>query len=100
METIFVKPARAGDLIRDPVSKQPLAPEGEAKPRNSTWVRRLLRREVVETTAEEIAAALAAKAKAEAEAQAAAEAQAPTDAAASTAEGETTTKAGKARKGE
>jgi hypothetical protein len=47
-ETIFVKPAMGnGDnanrrlLVRDPISMQPLKKEGEWKPRNTYWLRRV-----------------------------------------------------------
>lgn len=49
MDELYLKPAREGDIIRDPASGTPLAPEGEAKPRNTHWLRRLARGEVVET---------------------------------------------------
>ncbi len=39
-ETVFVKPAD-GRLVRDPVSRKPLADDGETKPRNSFWLRRI-----------------------------------------------------------
>lgn len=40
IDTIFIKPA-GGFLVRDPATMQPLAAEGEHKPRTSYWLRRL-----------------------------------------------------------
>jgi hypothetical protein len=45
--TIFIKPA-GGLLVRDPQTMQPLAAEGEHKPRTSYWLRRLASGAVVE----------------------------------------------------
>ncbi|HFL4393807.1 TPA: DUF2635 domain-containing protein [Escherichia coli] len=42
-----IKPA-AGKVIRDPLTMKLLAPEGEEKPRNSFWIRRLAAGDVVE----------------------------------------------------
>ena len=42
-----IKPA-AGKAIRDPLTMKLLAPEGEEKPRNSFWIRRLAAGDVVE----------------------------------------------------
>ena len=44
---MFIKP-NDGRLVRDPLSRQPLAAEGEAKPRSSHWLRRLDDGDVVE----------------------------------------------------
>lgn len=55
MAELHLKPARQGDIIRDPISAHIMSPEGETKPRNPHWLRRLVRGEVVETTAEAIA---------------------------------------------
>ncbi|EGM7825835.1 DUF2635 domain-containing protein [Escherichia coli] len=44
-----IKPAE-GKAIRDPFTMQLLAPEGEEKPRNSFWLRRLADGDVVEVT--------------------------------------------------
>ncbi|EJB0095757.1 TPA: DUF2635 domain-containing protein [Escherichia coli] len=42
-----IKPAE-GKTIRDPLTMELLAPEGEEKPRNSFWIRRLVAGDVVE----------------------------------------------------
>ncbi|HCW6999413.1 TPA: DUF2635 domain-containing protein [Escherichia coli] len=42
-----IKPA-AGKAIRDPLTMKLLASEGEKKPRNSFWIRRLAAGDVVE----------------------------------------------------
>ncbi|EKO9886184.1 DUF2635 domain-containing protein [Escherichia coli] len=42
-----IKPA-AGKAIRDPLTMKLLTPEGEEKPRNSFWIRRLAAGDVVE----------------------------------------------------
>ncbi len=55
---LYVKPAVPGAIVRDPVTFRPLPPEGEAKPRTVHWLRMIARADVVETTAEEIAAAV------------------------------------------
>lgn len=78
---LHLKPAQADALIRDPVTMQPMPPEGEEKPDNNHWRRRLLRGEVAKTTAVEIdkgrKARLAAEAKvAQAEAESTAKATA------------------------
>lgn len=39
--TLFLKPGRDGLLVRDPVTGKPLDPNGETKPRNSYWLRRI-----------------------------------------------------------
>lgn len=41
MQTIHIKPA-AGLIVRDPISAVPLHAEGEHKPLDSYWSRRLL----------------------------------------------------------
>ncbi|MDF9346388.1 DUF2635 domain-containing protein [Escherichia coli] len=45
-----IKPA-AGKAIRDPLTMKLLASEGEEKPRNSFWIRRLAAGDVVEVGA-------------------------------------------------
>ncbi|EPY00882.1 DUF2635 domain-containing protein [Magnetospirillum fulvum] len=55
MAELHLKPAREGDIIRDPISGRVMPPEGETKPRNPHWLRRLGRGEVIETTADAIA---------------------------------------------
>ena len=46
-ETLFLKPA-AGRFVRDPVSRRPLAAEGEVKPASLYWRRRLMSGDVIE----------------------------------------------------
>ncbi len=41
MQNVFVKPARPGLVVRDPETGKPLAAEGETKPKNGHWVRRI-----------------------------------------------------------
>lgn len=43
-----IKPAKEGVVVRDPVNFQPLAPEGQDKPMNAYWLRRLRDGDVVE----------------------------------------------------
>lgn len=50
MTELFLKPTEQR-LVRDPVSGAPLRADGEIKPRNSYWLRRLKDGDVVETTA-------------------------------------------------
>jgi hypothetical protein len=47
-ERLFVKPARPGLVVRDPVTLKPLAEKGESKPRDNYWRRRLKANDVVE----------------------------------------------------
>jgi hypothetical protein len=47
--TFFIKPARDNVMVRDPVTRKPLADAGELKPRNSYWHRRLRDGDVIET---------------------------------------------------
>ena len=49
MSTIKIKPAE-GLTVRDPITRRPLAPRGETKPRDSYWMRRLAAGDVVEVT--------------------------------------------------
>ncbi|EOC6673540.1 DUF2635 domain-containing protein [Escherichia coli] len=51
-----IKPA-AGKAIRDPLTMKLLASEGEEKPRNSFWIRRLAAGDVVEVGSTENTAA-------------------------------------------
>jgi len=44
---MIIKPS-GNFLVRDPVTKAHLKPEGEVKPRNNYWLRRLASGEVVE----------------------------------------------------
>lgn len=48
METLFIKPARPGLLVRDPISREPLPDTGAEKPRDTHWLRRLREGDVVE----------------------------------------------------
>lgn len=45
-DKIFIKPAE-GRQVRDPITKEPLAAEGDSKPRNSYWLRRVKEGDVV-----------------------------------------------------
>ena len=76
MAELHLKPAREGDIIRDPASGRIMPPEGETKPRNPHWLRRLGRGEVAETTAEAIAKGKKEREAKEAEDRAEAEAAA------------------------
>ncbi|GFM37679.1 DUF2635 domain-containing protein [Desulfovibrio psychrotolerans] len=44
---ITIRPARPGDVVRDPESFKPLKTEGESKPCNIYWQRRLAAGDVV-----------------------------------------------------
>lgn len=70
MADLYLKPARLGDIIRDPINGRILPPEGGAKPRNPHWLRRLGRGEVVETEAEAVAEGKKTREAAESEAAA------------------------------
>ena len=50
LTTFEIQPA-PGLLVRDPLSAKPLAAEGEAKPRNKFWLRRLADGDVHESQA-------------------------------------------------
>ncbi|WP_034627447.1 DUF2635 domain-containing protein [Desulfocurvibacter africanus] len=56
-DTMFVKPSRPGLVVRDPVTKEPLSPEGREVPRNSFWTRRLTGGDVVTAPRPETATA-------------------------------------------
>lgn len=86
MAELHLKPARQGDIIRDPISGRIIPPEGETKPRNPHWLRRLGRGEVAETTAQAIAKGKTEREAKEAEARAEAEAEAEAAAAEPVAE--------------
>lgn len=45
-DKIFLKPAE-GRQVRDPATKEPLPAEGDFKPRNSYWLRRIKDGDVV-----------------------------------------------------
>jgi len=48
MKTLFLKPAK-GLTVRDPISGQPLAADGETKPATQYWQRRLKDGDVIES---------------------------------------------------
>lgn len=50
MRNVFVKPAAAGAIIRDPGTQIALAASGEWKPANSFWLRRIAQNDVVDAT--------------------------------------------------
>lgn len=45
--TLTIKPAKPDLIVRDPDTGQPLAADGEVKPGNSYWLRRLRDGDVV-----------------------------------------------------
>ncbi|WP_336844981.1 DUF2635 domain-containing protein [Providencia rettgeri] len=47
MSFLYIKPV-SGVTVRDPETYQPLAAEGEVKPRNAFWLRRLKDGDVVQ----------------------------------------------------
>jgi len=50
MRNVFVKPAVARNIIRDPSTRIALAADGEWKPANSFWLRRIAQGDVVDLT--------------------------------------------------
>jgi hypothetical protein len=50
MEKLFLKPAKTGSIVRDPRTMIPLSQDGEWKPRDSYWLRRLHFADAIETT--------------------------------------------------
>ena len=48
MREIKIKPKVKGVLVRDPITREPLKANGEMKPRNAYWLRRILDASVVE----------------------------------------------------
>ncbi len=48
MEKFKVKPNQKGLLVRDPETRKPLDANGEVKPRNTYWLRRIQDKSVVE----------------------------------------------------
>jgi hypothetical protein len=48
-QTLFIKPAQPGAMIRDPVTYRQLAAEGEEKPATAHWLRARDRGDVIET---------------------------------------------------
>lgn len=44
-----IYPARAGLIVRDPRTLKPLSPNGETKPKNGYWLRRLREGSVTKT---------------------------------------------------
>ena len=49
--TIKIKPARNGLVVRDPRTGEPLDPRGQLKPRSNYWMRRLRDGDVVDVNA-------------------------------------------------
>ena len=49
-ENRFLKPKAAGVLVRDPVTWQPLRDEGEWKPADQYWLRRIRDGDVIDET--------------------------------------------------
>lgn len=47
-DTMFIKPARPGLIVRDPVTREALPTEGREVPRSSFWIRRLTAGDVVD----------------------------------------------------
>lgn len=64
-ETFFIKPAREGLIVRDPVTGAPLNVDGEIKSRDAHWLRRLAAGDVVEAENTTNPAAVQAAAKPE-----------------------------------
>lgn len=50
-DQLYLKPAVTGAIVRDPLTAQPLAAEGEFKPRSTFWLRRLREGGVIEAPA-------------------------------------------------
>jgi hypothetical protein len=48
MQKFNVKPANKALLVRDPITRTPLAGKGELKPRNGYWLRRVIDGSVIE----------------------------------------------------
>lgn len=48
MQTMFIKPA-PGRIVKDPETLQPLAEDGETKPQDVYWLRRINDGDVIET---------------------------------------------------
>jgi hypothetical protein len=49
-DSLFLKPAKDGLLVRDPDTGKALAAEGEYKPRSTYWIRRLKTGDVIAAT--------------------------------------------------
>lgn len=47
-ESFYIKPASEGLIVRDPVTRDPLAAAGEEKPRNKYWLAREADRSVIQ----------------------------------------------------
>ncbi|MGH8426380.1 MAG: DUF2635 domain-containing protein [Gammaproteobacteria bacterium] len=67
MNEFNIKPASDAVRVRDPRTGRALAKDGETKPRNSYWLRRLRDCDVVEVAASTSSASKAAPVKADAE---------------------------------
>lgn len=66
MNNVFIKPRMIDGtpaIVRDPVTKDPLAAGGQWKPKNQFWVRRINDGDVIDETAAQQEKAAAAKAK-------------------------------------
>lgn len=50
MADIFLKPGQPGLIVRDPVTGTPLKADGEYKPRDTYWIRRIKDKDVIEAT--------------------------------------------------
>ena len=48
---MFLKPARQGLIVRDPITKRPLKKEGEKVSKSTYWLRRLKEGSVIEIKA-------------------------------------------------
>lgn len=47
---VFLKPAKAGLIVRDPDTGKPLAEDGEVKTRSTYWIRRIKQGDVTAAT--------------------------------------------------
>lgn len=75
--TAKLRPAHADVVVRDPVTMLPLADDGEAKPLDGYWARRLADGDVVEIAPPPTPKQAAAKARADAAEAASNAAQSP-----------------------
>lgn len=62
-ETFFIKPAANGLIVRDPITREPLAAAGEEKPRNKYWLAREAEESVIQAKRTSVAAELPPKKK-------------------------------------
>jgi len=56
-DTMFIKPARPGLVVRDPITRETLPDEGREVPRSTYWIRRLTGGDVVTALRPETATA-------------------------------------------